>query len=292
MFPKIVLPVFIFIYLTFNSGIFDINRVIYGKVLIEGYSTSYTEGFLSFRNLPTIFPFFLAVFLILYLIFTTHYTIIESFRKGEINYATDLVKNLPECYFTASKAVPGILASLFVFLARPNDSLFYYGLSIALLLCALSDIIIERGFLKGMLGFTIAQGLLIGTYIIGIISLTPTPLGIFWTCISAYFTVNYIILFLRYLQSSEKGLGSYKLPVFVYCVLLGTMLTTAILLWVTSNSMEPIVIVMGGMLFILSDSVIAIREFHHKVSYSTMKVMVPYYAALGMIALGSITVFV
>ena len=251
-----------------------------------------TNPFLSFRKIPELFFGLFFLYVSLFSLLALQYILLESLRKKELQVRSLNLDWIPNWYLIASKAAPGFLACLFVILMRPSDSVFYFGLSIALFVCVVSDVLIEKGFLYGMLGFTIAQTLFVVTYALGVLFFYPTPLAIFLTCITAFAIINYLVFFLRYLQSSEKGLGSYKIPVLIYCVLLGSMLVCAVLLWASSGILSPIFLVIGGLFFIVSDSIIAIREFHHRPSVPTIKVMTTYYGALFLISFGVLAVLI
>ena len=100
----------------------------------------------------------------------------------------------------------------------------------------------------------------------------------------------YIILFLRYLESSDKGLGKFRVPVIVYCVCISGMFSASVLLWITSGIMELGLVVLGALLFVISDSIIAVREFHHDISYREIKVMSTYLAAIFLISLSPLLI--
>ncbi|MHA1236884.1 MAG: lysoplasmalogenase family protein, partial [Candidatus Hodarchaeales archaeon] len=75
------------------------------------------------------------------------------------------------------------------------------------------------------------------------------------------------------------------------CVFLSGMFLSTFLLWMSSGVMELGIVVLGGLLFVISDSFIAIREFHHQINYSTLKVMTTYYSAIFLLSLASLIQF-
>lgn len=95
-----------------------------------------------------------------------------------------------------------------------------------------------------------------------------------------------MFIFLRYLDSSETGLGELKIPVIMYCIVISSMLISSFLLWITLGILEVIVVVLGAVLFIISNSIIGIHEFHHKISRNVLKVMGTYYMAIFLLSLG------
>lgn len=83
-------------------------------------------------------------------------------------------------------------------------------------------------------------------------------------------------------------LGPMKLPVLVYAMVIGSMLTMA--LWQLGKLPVPtaILFIAGAILFVLSDSALALNRFSHPHPYSGVFVMSTYVAAQVCLALGSI----
>jgi uncharacterized membrane protein YhhN len=90
----------------------------------------------------------------------------------------------------------------------------------------------------------------------------------------------YDFLLLRYLSSSEEGLGEFKVPVLVYSVVISIMFVSTIYLFLSSALIDTMIIAYGALLFVISDSIIAVREFHHKFKWSELIIMSTYYGAL------------
>lgn len=83
-------------------------------------------------------------------------------------------------------------------------------------------------------------------------------------------------------------LGPMKLPVLVYALVIGTMLIMA--LWQYGKLPRPtaLLFIIGAMLFVLSDSALALNRFYQPHPYSGILVMSTYVAAQVFLTLGSI----
>ncbi|MFW9996332.1 MAG: lysoplasmalogenase family protein [Candidatus Odinarchaeota archaeon] len=201
------------------------------------------------------------------------------------------MKRIPPWFFLFLKGVPAALASLFAFTSRTGgDRLFQLAITIGLLACLAGDVGIDLSFIAGMGFFSIAQLVFIVTYAGHALGMTLKPESLIITLTVIIIMVIYVVFILKFLQGSEKGLGSLKIPVTVYSSLLALHFCAAILLWLTAAIIEGIVIVMGAFVFVVSDTTLAVREFHHRPENSVIKVMATYYLALLFISL-SILVF-
>jgi uncharacterized membrane protein YhhN len=98
----------------------------------------------------------------------------------------------------------------------------------------------------------------------------------------------YLIFFLEYLQSSEEGLGRYKIPVVIYAIMIAFMLSSSVLLWLITGLITGIVVTLGAVFFVISDSLIGIREWHHPITKSTIKIEGTYYVAIFLLSLNVI----
>ena len=228
-------------------------------------------------------------YLMIFCFFAVMYIFIKSVKAGEIHVDNSTVQRLTHIS-TYIKGISAGLASIFVFIMRPDDSLFYLVLVVALLFCLAGDLGMEKGLIPGLPLFLVAQILFsiafIGqslTFGVSVDSLIPALLV---TLVMAI----YLFLFIRYLETSETGLGKFKVPVLVYCIFISLMLVSSILLWFTSGVLEFGVSVLGGLLFVTSDSIIAVKEFHHEISYRELKVMSTYYAAIFLLSLAAILI--
>lgn len=85
------------------------------------------------------------------------------------------------------------------------------------------------------------------------------------------------------------NLGSMRLPVVVYAIVISTMLATAAWQYEKIPLKPALLFVGGAFLFVLSDSALAINRFHKPFEGGGIFVMITYVAAQSMIVLGSIS---
>ena len=229
-------------------------------------------------------------YLIIFVFFSVLFLILKAIKEEELQLSNALLtKLLP--FSTIIKAIPAGLAVVFVVLNN-NESIFMYALlGAALLFCMFGDIGMEKGLIPGLPLFLVGQVLFIVTFLGQVLTLGIDTQALVITAVVTLGMVIYIILFLRYLESSEKGLGEFRIPVLVYCAFLSGMFLSTFLLWMNSGVMELGFVVLGGLLFVISDSIIAIREFHHPINYGTLKVMSTYYSAIFLLSLASLIRF-
>ena len=83
-------------------------------------------------------------------------------------------------------------------------------------------------------------------------------------------------------------LGQMKLPVFIYALAIGSMLTVALWQYGKLPRSTALLFIIGAMLFVLSDSVLALNRFYKPHPYSGILVMSTYVAAQVFLTLGSI----
>lgn len=203
----------------------------------------------------------------------------------ELTISNEFINNMVQ-YSTFVKGIPALSAIVFVFLVRADNSLFYFGLMVALLFCMLGDLRMEKGLILGLPLFLVAHIFFSITFIGKALIIGLTDNTILLTSIALIPVALYIFLFVRFLDSSETGLGDFKVPLIVYCIAIGSMFISTILLWVTTEIFSLIFVSLGGLLFIFSDSVIALREFAgKKLKWNVTIAMTSYYAAIFLLSL-------
>ena len=233
--------------------------------------------------LEYIYSLFFWTFAVLYIIF-------KSIQLKEIQFESKAIQNLANNTSTALKGIPTAIGAFFVFLMRPGISLFYLSVTGALLFCLLADYVIDKGFFPGLVLFLFAHVLFSLAFITQALTLGISLENAFLTVVISIVIIGYIILFFRFLDSSEEGLGKLKIPVIVYCVVISLMLLSSFLLWITAGIIELIVVVLGAISFVISDSFIGIREFHHPIKKSVIKVMSTYYLAIFLFSISVLVV--
>jgi uncharacterized membrane protein YhhN len=84
------------------------------------------------------------------------------------------------------------------------------------------------------------------------------------------------------------GLAEMKLPVILYAIIILTMLTAAINRIDKVNKISYYLVLSGAILFVISDSSIAIAKFSHPFKSSGIVIMSTYVVAQYLIVIGYI----
>jgi uncharacterized membrane protein YhhN len=94
----------------------------------------------------------------------------------------------------------------------------------------------------------------------------------------------YYILLISLLQ---PGLGEMRKPVSIYGLIICIMLSFAIDLWRLKNKVVSFLMIFGALLFVTSDSLLAINKFHKQFEYAGIVVMFTYGVAQLLITHGA-----
>ncbi len=231
------------------------------------------------------------IYFVCFWFFSLLYIIVKSIKSNEIKFNPEFLKNLTQ-YSTIIKVFPAGLAVLFTLYNGHNSIYLSLILSLGLFFCMLGDLGMEKGLIPGLPIFLVAQILLLVTFTGQAIEFGITTDSLLLTGIVAVGMVVYIFLFLRYLETSDKGLGKFRIPVLIYCIFISSMLSSTILLWTIAGVFEFGLVVLGGLLFVTSDSIIAISEFHHDITYREIIVMSTYFAAIFLLSLSPLIILV
>jgi uncharacterized membrane protein YhhN len=158
----------------------------------------------------------------------------------------------------------------------------YRNLIIAGLCCSLvGDVFLmlpSDRFVPGLLSFLVAHLLYIGAFrsrTFGLSSAWPAA-----ACAS------YGILMLWFLF---PHLGEMKLPVSIYLIVILVMAWQAFNRWVTNTQAGSAFAALGAVLFVASDSIIAIDRFYGRVLFADLLIMATYFSAQWLIALSVVS---
>jgi alkenylglycerophosphocholine/alkenylglycerophosphoethanolamine hydrolase len=228
---------------------------------------------------------YLIVYTPIFWVFALLYIIFKSIKADQLNVENEKVRKIVTTTSIFIKGLPAIIAALFVLIMRHNDLFSVLFLIGAFLFCFAGDIGMEKDILIGLSLFLVAQLLFSLVFLSQAFIIGPSVNVLFLTAVSIVMVVFYMIKFLLYLESSENGLGTFKIPILAYCVVISLMLVSSILLWGTLGKLEAIVVVIGALAFVISDSIIGVHEFHHKIPKSVLKVMLTYYTAIFLLSL-------
>ncbi len=157
---------------------------------------------------------------------------------------------------------------------RGMQSVFIKLLMSALFFSWLGDVLLqletfsESFFLIGLSAFLIAHLF----YIVLFNKIFKKEKGMFrfFLIIPALLYYAALILFLL------PTLGGMKAPVLVYGLVITTMLIVATHIYSRTNSENGLYIAAGAMLFVISDSILAINKFHTSFMYAGVIIMFTY----------------
>ena len=147
----------------------------------------------------------------------------------------------------------------------------------ALAFCLLGDVFLmlpRDAFVPGLASFAVAQVLLAISFVVDEVHVGRLIVGLVVTVPVAVLLARRFVSAIRREDRSEL-----VLPVVVYLVVISTMA-------VTSIAAGAVVAIVGALLFMLSDSLIAESRFVKKCPWHGVGIMVTYHAALAGLVLG------
>lgn len=110
----------------------------------------------------------------------------------------------------------------------------------------------------------------------------------FWVFIPlVIYMVAFLSLLVPAINSNEKT-QPFLIPVLVYSTAIAVMVTFAINRYKRVNDKSFVLVFVGGMLFMFSDSIIAINKFLHPFSAAGIFIMVLYISGQYLIAKGTL----
>lgn len=186
---------------------------------------------------------------------------------------------------TAIKVLPALSAVIFVLLFRPL-TLFTILLTVALVFCMFGDIGMEAEIVPGIGMFLIGHIFYTVNFLwqASIVGLATGPLTVSIVCMGLM--VVYVFMMIRWLQSSGPEVPPFILRAgTLYFLLISATLSTSLLLWLVSGTLLGYLPVLGALIFIVSDSLTGIKEFHHKISHHELYIMPTYYLAIFLLSL-------
>jgi len=137
----------------------------------------------------------------------------------------------------------------------------------------------EKFFIAGLVSFLITHLIYIVAFILPKGKNTLFGARIYQTLL----VILYGAIMLYYLY---RSLGDMKIPVITYTVIILLMLLAALNRYGKVNGLSYILVVLGAILFVASDSLIAVTKFHTKIDFGGVIIMITYVAAQYLIVLG------
>lgn len=173
------------------------------------------------------------------------------------------------------------LIIIFIINLKPFANCLNILMLAGLLFSWAGDIILQFSFVPGLLCFLIAHVMYLVAFF-----LTPGKNVIFT---SQFYLLIILLLYgaglIYYLYGD---LGDMRLPVLIYAIVILTMLAGAINRMEKVNRISYWLVLAGAILFVLSDSAIAVHKFSWDFNYSGVAIMSTYIAAQYLITTGFI----
>ena len=162
------------------------------------------------------------------------------------------------------------LIALYYFAVEKKNNWYLFALAFSLL----GDVLLmdkSNLFLYGIGAFLLTQIL----YIIIIVRQMQKPSN-FHKYLYAFLFVNYVVYLLTLLK---PNLGDLFYPVLVYGITISVFGLVATLNYVTKRTRLSLYLMSGAMLFIASDSMIALNKFHIAQTFYPIMIMITYVLA-------------
>jgi uncharacterized membrane protein YhhN len=206
-----------------------------------------------------------------------------------------LIKTLTILFFTVSildiigvAVNNSLLQTIFKPLIIPSlMALYYFSVEkknnwylIALVFSFLGDVLLmykNNLFLYGIAAFLITQII----YIYIIVKQMEKP-SFFHKYLYAFLFVNYVVYLLSLLK---PNLGELFYPVLVYGITISIFGLVVTLNYVTKRTTPTLFLMLGAVLFITSDSMIALHKFHVPKSFYPVAIMITYVLAQYLICM-------
>ncbi len=162
------------------------------------------------------------------------------------------------------------LMALYFFTAEKKNNWYLLALAFSFI----GDVFLmdkNNMFLFGIAAFLVTQIL----YIIIIVKQMVKP-SLFHKYLYAFLYVNYVVYLLSLLK---PNLGELFYPVLVYGITISIFGLVATLNYVTKRTRPSLLLMLGAVLFISSDSMIALNKFHEPQTIYPVAIMVTYVLA-------------
>jgi len=163
------------------------------------------------------------------------------------------------------------------YIGRDNHSWYKTAILIGLLFSLAGDVFLmlpKDRFIPGLVSFLMAHLFYISAFTVGrgfaVTGWLLLVLLIYGTGIFSYLV---------------RGLGSFTTPVFVYLIVILTMVWQAGENWLATQQTPFLLAFAGAILFAISDSTLAINRFRKKFPSARALVLITYFLAQWLIAL-------
>ena len=166
-----------------------------------------------------------------------------------------------------------IFSLLFLYVFSLEKRIKWYVM--ALELCFFGDVLLmfngKLFFMAGLISFLFAHFLFIKIVISRIQKTTFTKLIVS--------SIPFLILFISLLQILKKSLNELLIPVIIYGLTISTFGVVSLLDYVSTKSKKSLLMLVGAVVFITSDSLLAINKFYSSNQIFEILIMVTYIVA-------------
>jgi len=195
---------------------------------------------------------------------------------------TGLVPDLSFAHYIAKPAIVTSLIILFYNNAKNLPSKIKRPILFALVFSVTGDILLmfvdfsEHCFMFGLVAFLLAHVM----YIYCFLNNKAKTKGTYWFIflLMTYATGLFILL--------KDGLGDLLLPVIFYILVILTMAVSAYIRKKDISETSYLLVLIGALCFMISDSILAINKFYKAIPYSGIYIMTTYALAQYLIVLG------
>lgn len=195
---------------------------------------------------------------------------------------TGLVSDLSYAHYIAKPAIVTSLIMLFYNNANNLPSKIKRLTLFALAFSVIGDILLmfvdfsEHYFMFGLVAFLLAHVM----YIFCFLNNKAKTKGTYWFIflLVAYAVGLFILL--------KDGLGDLLLPVVFYILVILTMAVSAYIRKKNISEISYLLVLIGALCFMISDSILAINKFYKAIPYSGIYIMTTYALAQYLIVLG------
>ena len=92
-------------------------------------------------------------------------------------------------------------------------------------------------------------------------------------------SIPYLLIFIALLNVLYSGLGEMKIPVVVYALTISFFGMSSLILFLQNKTKTTFLLVLGVLIFITSDAVLAINMFYEKQTFYPLLIMLTYVMA-------------
>lgn len=131
----------------------------------------------------------------------------------------------------------------------------------------------ERWFVWGLVSFLVAHLFYVAGYLV------RAGFQLHWLILVVFVLYGAVLLALLW-----PHVGALRLPVLIYASALLVMGWQATELWWTLRDMAALLAMIGALLFVASDSILALDKFRARIPHRDVLIMSTYYSALLLIA--------